>query len=91
MRAWRSTSAASASRRQVADDALIDVDVRNTQDEDERSHMQISKDAAEAIRLIQLIRRHPAPQSEKAEEKVLGRLSVADYLAAISELDGHRD
>jgi hypothetical protein len=50
--------------------------------------MTLSKEAAEALRLIQLIRKHPAPQSGKAEEKVLGRLSVDDYIKVCAALDG---
>jgi hypothetical protein len=47
----------------------------------------LSTDAKEALRLIQLIRKYPSSQSPQAEKKVLGKLSVNDYIAVIAALE----
>jgi hypothetical protein len=47
----------------------------------------LSRDAREALRLIQLIRKNPSSQSAYAEKKVLGVLGVNDYLAVIAALE----
>ena len=46
-----------------------------------------TKEVTEALRVIRLIRRNPAPQSTQAEKKVLGRLSVDAYIAVIAALE----
>jgi hypothetical protein len=48
---------------------------------------QLSRSATEALRRIRLIRKYPAPQSDKAEQRVLANLSVSDYLAVIETLE----
>jgi hypothetical protein len=47
----------------------------------------LSPDAKEALRLILLIRKYPSSQSIPAEKKVLGKLSVNNYLTVIASLE----
>ena len=47
----------------------------------------LSRDAKEALRLIQLIRKYPSSQSAQAEKKVLSKLNINDYLAVIAALE----
>jgi hypothetical protein len=49
--------------------------------------MSHQNEVQEALRLIRLIRKHPAQQSPQAERKVLSRLSVDVYLEVLSILD----
>jgi hypothetical protein len=47
----------------------------------------LSRDAKEALRLIQLIRKYPSSQSAQAEKKVLSKLNINDYLTVIAALE----
>lgn len=48
---------------------------------------QLSPAAQEALRLIQLIRKHPSSQSPQAEKRVLSNLSVKEYISVIAALE----
>jgi hypothetical protein len=47
----------------------------------------LSPEAKEALRLIQIIRRHPSSQSPQAEKRVLSNLSVKEYISVIAALE----
>lgn len=47
---------------------------------------ELSPEAAEAVHLILSLREYPTSQTKHAERKVLGTLSVADYIAAVKAL-----
>jgi hypothetical protein len=47
----------------------------------------LSRDAKEALRLIQLIRKYPSSQSAQAEKKVLSKLNINDYITVIAALE----
>jgi len=47
----------------------------------------LSPAAQEALRLIQLIRKHPSSQSPQAEKRVLSNLSVKEYISVIAALE----
>jgi hypothetical protein len=51
---------------------------------------QLSLTTTNALGRIRLIRKYPAPQSDKAETRVLANLSLSDYLAVIEVLDRER-
>jgi hypothetical protein len=51
----------------------------------------LSLASTNALSRIELIRKYPATQSDKAEKRVLANLSVSDYLAVIEVLDRERD
>lgn len=60
---------------------------RGTMTNQDTGTTALSREAKEALRLIQLIRKNPSSQSAQAEKKVLSSLGVNDYLSVIAALE----